>query len=85
MYPNPFNPSTTIEYSVSRAGRVVITVFDMQGRSVTTLVDQNLPVGHYSAHWDGLDCGGQSVAAGVYFCRFDAGEFSESKRMTLVK
>jgi hypothetical protein len=83
--PNPFNPATTIGFSLSQPDRVRIAVFDAVGRRVRTLVDDDRPAGRYEVRWDGTTDGGRTLAAGVYFCRMCAETFSETRRMTLVK
>lgn len=84
-YPNPFNPSTKIEYTVSQAGHVRLTVLDARGREIATLVDEHQSPQAYSVTWDGRDGKGQSVASGVYFCTLKAGETEETRKMTLLK
>jgi len=89
-YPNPFNPKTTIRYTVSGPSLVTLKVYDMLGREVTTLVDENQFAKTYSAVWDGTDSKGQSVASGVYLYRLSAlgvtgATFTESKTMMLLK
>jgi hypothetical protein len=85
VYPNPFNPSTTIGFDLSSPGRVRLAVYDVAGRQVRVLIDRSLPSGPGSAVWDGRDDGGRAVASGVYFCRLDAGRVHETKRVTLLK
>ncbi|MBC8424595.1 trypsin-like serine protease [bacterium] len=85
-YPNPFNPATTIRFAVPAPAFVRLTIFDMQGRLVCTLHDGPIEgPGWHEALWDGKDAAGQQVAAGIYFCRLVAGEFSATSRMVLVK
>jgi len=82
-YPNPFNPTTTIKYQLSEDGLVALRVFDVLGREVATLVDQQQATGYYSATF-----GGQDVSSGIYFARFvvtgAAGEVKYSKMSKLV-
>ncbi len=85
-YPNPLNPSTTIRFAVPGPAHVRLGVFDLQGRRVCTL--HNGPVdgpGWHEVQWRGTDDAGQRVAAGGYFYRLEAGDYVETKRMTLVK
>ncbi len=89
-YPNPFNPMTTLVYDLPRPARVVITIFDLQGRAVRRLGDRFQEAGRHKLIWDGLDDGGQTVAAGVYFYRLEAKTedgiiFSEVNKMVLMK
>ena len=84
--PNPFNPMTTIHFEVSEPSRVTIRVFDLSGRAIDTLVQgEKYGAGEHSAIWNGQDASGRQVAAGVYFYRFEAGGYSETRRMALVK
>lgn len=72
-YPNPFNPSTTIDYSIPRTSRLNLSVYNILGQKVTTLVDAVKSAGSYSATWSGTDDAGRSVASGVYLCTIKAG------------
>ncbi|HEU4928956.1 MAG TPA: FlgD immunoglobulin-like domain containing protein, partial [Candidatus Krumholzibacteria bacterium] len=83
--PNPFNPSTTIAYDLPRASRVTLTVYDVRGREVVTLVSGSRPAGEHRAEWDGRDAQRQPVASGVYFCRMAAEGFVQTKKMVLLK
>ncbi|MFO7608260.1 MAG: C25 family cysteine peptidase [Candidatus Krumholzibacteriia bacterium] len=84
-HPNPFNPATTIAYSLESAGRVNLTVHDLAGRRVRTLVAEDLPAGRHDAVWDGRDDGGKAVGSGVYLYRLSSAGGSAAGRMTLVK
>ena len=83
--PNPFNPRTTIEFELDRPGRADIRVYDAAGRQVAILVDDHRDAGPHRIEWDGRDHEGRAVAAGVYFYRMVADQFSDTKRMVLVK
>ncbi|MBI4032080.1 T9SS type A sorting domain-containing protein [Candidatus Berkelbacteria bacterium] len=83
-YPNPFNAETAILYQIAEEADVRVTVYDMLGRRVATLVAEHQLPGTYRATWDGLD-NGQSVASGTYFYRLVAGAFTETRRMTLLR
>jgi len=83
--PNPFNPRTTIRFGLSAAGRVRLTVYDIAGRRVRTLVDAILPSGTHEAIWDGRDAGGRAAASGSYFARLEAGDTVQALRMSLVR
>jgi hypothetical protein len=84
--PNPFNPITTIDYDVRRGGAdVSITIYDVSGRLVRTLVRDHRAAGHYRTQWDGRDEAGRPVASGVYFYRMQAADFSETRKMVLLK
>ena len=85
-YPNPFNPSTVIRYAIPRQGSVALKVYDMTGREVATLVSENKSAGEYEVHFDiGAETGGQDLAAGVYLYRLTAGDFSQTKKLLLLK
>ena len=84
-YPNPFNPSTRIVYELPGNSRVSLTVYDVLGRSVINLVNKEQTAGRYSVVWDGRNSNDNLVNSGVYFYRLDAGSFTETKRMVLVK
>lgn len=85
--PNPFNPVTTISYTVpgGYGADVRIEVFDISGRLVSTLVDQYREPGSYSVFWEGTDSYGARVSSGVYFYRMSAGEFVQTRKMVLLK
>lgn len=85
-YPNPFNPTTAIEYDLPRQETVTLTIYDILGRKVKTLLE-NRPqhAGRHWIIWDGKDDGGRAVSSGIYFYRLTAGPFSESRKMMLVK
>ncbi len=83
--PNPFNPTTTIEYTLPRGGDTELVVFDVEGRRVRTLVNEFVPAGVHGAVWDGRDDAGNRVASGVYLYRLRAGGVVETRKMVLVK
>lgn len=83
--PNPFNPSTTIRFSLATRERATIAVYDAGGRLVRVLVDETRAAGDHDVQWDGRDAGGASVSSGVYFYRLAAGGVVESKKMVLLK
>ena len=84
--PNPFGAANSIQYAVPAHGeRVNLSVFDVSGRRVRTLVNAAMPAGRYTATWDGRDGAGRRVVSGVYFYRMDAGSFSDVRKVTLLK
>jgi len=85
--PNPFNPSTTIAFSVPEAmpAYVSLEVFDLRGRMVRTLVEGEREAGSYAVFWDGTDNAGRKVPSGVYFYRIQAGNYSQTRKMVLLK
>jgi flagellar hook assembly protein FlgD len=84
-YPNPFNPSTTIQYEIPKTARVVLKIYDMLGREVKILVNRVQSPGQKSVIWDGTDQSGNLVSSGIYLYRLQSGEFTESKKMILMK
>ncbi|UCE03546.1 MAG: hypothetical protein JSW67_04980 [Candidatus Latescibacterota bacterium] len=83
--PNPFNPRTSIDYSIDRDAQVRLTIYDVDGHRVVTLVDRRLGPGAYSVEWDGRDAHGNAVAGGVYFYRLDAGGHMRTRKAILLK
>ena len=84
-YPNPFNPSTAIAYQVGTAAHVELTIYNLAGQKIRTLVDSRLDAARYAARWDGRDQAGANVASGVYLYRMRAGSFEEIRRLTLIR
>jgi flagellar hook assembly protein FlgD len=83
--PNPFNPETTIRFSVPGAARVRLTIYRVDGAYIRTLVDGSLPGGFYHETWDGRDAHGVSLPSGVYFCRLTVDGRSLVRKMVLAK
>jgi len=79
-YPNPFNPTTAIQYSVAKAGNVKLTVYDISGREVETLVDEPASAGTYEVKWDA-----SKIASGIYFYKIVTSDFVATKKMILIK
>jgi|GEM_PF-3937367 len=84
-YPNPFNATTTISYSLPQDAEVRLDIYNVAGQKVRTLIEENQSAGIHSLVWDGRNDSGQPVASGLYFYRLKAGEFLETRRMTLLK
>ena len=84
-YPNPFNPSTVIEYSIAEPSFVNLAIYDASGRIVRTLVSESKVADSYSLTWDGTNDSGVQVSAGMYLYKINAGSFTETKKMLLVK
>ena len=85
-YPNPFNPNTTICFSVREPANVSLAIYDVNGRIVKAFYD-NTPMspGDHTESWDGRNDAGIEVVSGVYFLRFDAGSYSDIKKMILLR
>ncbi len=85
-YPNPFNPSTTINFALVKAGKVNLSVYNVLGQKVATLLNNELATaGTHAVKWNGLDDTGNKVASGVYFYKLEAGNFTSVKKMILMK
>ena len=84
-YPNPFNPSTIIRYSLKENMKTKLVVYNMLGQSVRVLYDGYQDAGVHKILWDSKDDKGNKVSCGVYFYKISAGSFSQTKRMTLVE
>ncbi len=83
--PNPFNPSTTIQFTLPMAGQTGVSVFDLRGRLVKQLHNSPLAEGTHSVHWDGNTAGGAGASSGVYFVRVASDDFRETISITLTK
>jgi PA domain/FlgD Ig-like domain len=83
--PNPFNPETTIRFSLPSSERVTLNVYSASGALVRTLVDGVQPSGSHSFTWNGVDNRGNAVSSGVYFYRLTAGKFNDTRKMVLLK
>jgi hypothetical protein len=85
-YPNPFNPTTTIDYSIAERGRVSLKVYNVAGQLVKTLVDEVVsPESIEPARWNGLNENGRAVSSGVYFYKLVTKDFTQTKKMVLLK
>ena len=84
-YPNPFNPSTTISYALPEQSNVKLTVFDVRGQEITTLLDADKPEGNYEVQWNGMDQKGNPVSTGVYLCRLESGTISQTIKMVYLR
>ena len=83
--PNPFNPSTTIEYRLPEAGDVQLVIYNLLGQEVRTLVRESMDAGFHSVVWDGTDEFGKQVASGIYIYRMSVADFTKVQRMMLLK
>jgi aminopeptidase N len=84
-YPNPFNPSTMIQYDIAGAGPISLQIFDMLGRRVKTLVDGAAQAGHYSVVWDGSDDSGSQVSSGIYLYQIQTPAGVSTRKMNLIR
>lgn len=85
VYPNPFNPRTTIAFALPAAQRARVAIYALDGRLVAVLSDARLPAGRHELVWDGVDAHGRTVASGIYVCRLETSGRARSVRMTLVR
>lgn len=84
-WPNPFNPSTTISYSLKESGFTRIDVYNAKGQKVKTLVNESKAAGDHSIVWNGKDDSGQELGSGIYFFRMQSGKYSSTRKMLMLK
>jgi len=84
-FPNPFNPTTTIQFSLAEAGHATLNIYNTRGQLVRQLAKANMMAGKHQLIWDGRDSRGRSVSSGIYFYRLIAGKYSQSRKMILMK
>ncbi|MDP7121923.1 MAG: T9SS type A sorting domain-containing protein, partial [Candidatus Marinimicrobia bacterium] len=84
-YPNPFNPQTTLTYILPEETMVTLVVYDILGKQIKTIVNQPQNAGIHNARWNGTDISGTPVSGGVYLYRMEAGEFTHTLKMLLLK
>ena len=84
-YPNPFNPETKISYALPNDCHVKLTIYNLLGQKIKVLVDEHQTAGTQNVHWNGKDHNGKEAASGIYFYRLDAGEYTQTSRMVLMK
>ena len=83
--PNPFNPSTDISFALPTDSKVSLSIYNVLGQHVKTLVDDYMRAGNQTITWDGTDATGRTVASGVYFYKLNANDFSSTKKMMMLK
>jgi hypothetical protein len=83
--PNPFNPDTTIEFSLAQSGRVELMVYNLRGQRIRTLINDNRNAGTHSVVWNGIDDNGRPVASGMYFYRLKTAGFDQTRKALLLK
>ncbi len=84
-YPNPFNPTTTIRFELPKATKVYLVIYDILGREVTRLKQEQLGAGYHQVLWHGRDHAGRNLASGIYFARLVTPEYSKTMKMLLLK
>ena len=84
-YPNPFNPITDIQYALPTDCQVKLVIFNVLGQKIRTLVNEHQTRGFKNVRWDGKSDGGSEVSTGIYFYKLQAGNFTETKKMLLLK
>jgi hypothetical protein len=84
-YPNPFNPTTTLSFSIPLESHIKLNVYDMAGRLVRTLVDKNMSMGYHNMEWNGLDNSGHAVSSGMYIYSLKGEGVSITKKMVMMK
>ena len=84
-YPNPFNPTTTIDFHLASAGKTVMSIYDVRGSLVRTLLNETLSAGSHSIVWDGTDNSGRKVASGSYFYQLETNDRLMTKKSLLIK
>jgi flagellar hook assembly protein FlgD len=84
-YPNPFNPETNIDFALPKASNVELTIFNVLGQKVVTLINEKMDAGTYRETWRGTSESGTQVASGIYFYRLTAGDYVTTKKMMMLK
>ena len=84
-YPNPFNPETTINYQLPAVSKVQLSIYNIKGQKVKTLISDQLPAGEHSIIWDGSDSNGKRVSSGIYFYKLKTANFEKTRKMILLR
>jgi len=84
-YPNPFNPTTNIKFQISEPGFTELKIFDLLGKEVRTIVNENMPPGSYNVNWDGKDNTNRQLSSGVYLYRLKSGNLVQTKKLILLR
>jgi hypothetical protein len=84
-YPNPFNPTTTIKFKLPKSGFTTLRIFDLFGKEIATLINENLNSGTYEVKFSTDELKDKSLASGIYFYQLKSGKYSEMKKMILLK
>jgi len=85
IYPNPFNPVTTITYGLEHSGKVTVEIYNILGQKMRTLVSDTKAAGNYRVRWNGLDDKGRAVTSGIYYVKMTSGNYSQMKKVVLMK
>lgn len=84
-YPNPFNPTTTITYSIAKKGRVNLTIYNLLGQKIKTLVESEMNPGHYKSNWNGKNESGKRVSSGIYIYTLKSNRIQQSRKLIMMK
>jgi hypothetical protein len=84
-YPNPFNPSTIIRYQLPSGGNLSITIYNTLGQTIRNLLNENFSAGQFQTVWDGRNDAGMLIATGVYFYRLETENFSQTRKLLLMR
>ncbi len=84
-YPNPFNPETVIEFALPTASEMSLTVYNIAGQTVATIINGTVPAGYHQVRWNGKDDNGTNASSGIYFYKIVSKDFSETRKMLLIK
>jgi hypothetical protein len=84
-YPNPFNPATTIAFTLAKADKVEIVIYNLKGQKVKTLLSDNLLAGNHSIVWDGKDDKGKTLSSGIYLVKMKTGKTTDTRKITMLK
>jgi flagellar hook assembly protein FlgD len=84
-YPNPFNTTTYIRYGIPEYSRVVVNIYDIQGKLIDRIINQQQKAGWYRIHWAGLNRNGEQLSSGIYFLQIQAKDYSARKKMLLLR
>ena len=84
-YPNPFNPETTINYQLPENCKVTIRIYNLLGKEIKVLVNENKQAGYFDVIWDGKDSFGSAVSSGIYIIQIQAGSYNEIRKATILR
>ena len=84
-YPNPFNPETTIKYQLPEKSFITLKIYNIHGQEIKTLINDEKPAGYHSINWDATNNYGIKVSSGIYIYQLNAGNFTQTKKMILLR